>query len=119
MTKQEAAAIRKRREALGIGRKKAAEAAGISLYRAFRIEVKAEPAEDADLTTYLDTLEKLEAQAKGKATAAKRPASAKKATPKNATTAKPAAKKAQPKPPAETRPIRRPAERIAQAAAES
>jgi hypothetical protein len=118
MNQQEATAIRKRREALGIGRKKAAEAAGISLYRAFRIEVKAEPAEETDLTAYLDALKKLEAQASGKATAAKRP-TAKRATPKNATTLKPAAKKAQPKPPAETRPIRRPAEQIAQAAAES
>jgi hypothetical protein len=83
MNKQEAASIRKRREALGIGRKKAADAAGISLYRAYRIEVKAEPAEETDLTTYLDTLKKLDAQAKGKATAAKRPAE-EKAQPKKA-----------------------------------
>ena len=101
MNKQEATAIRKRRQALGMGRKKLADAAGISLYRAFRIEVKAEPAEDADLSKYLDTLKKLEVQAKGKATAAKRPAT-KQVAPRNATTLKPAAKKAQPKPSAET-----------------
>ncbi len=86
MTKQEATAIRKRREALGIGRKKAAEAAGISLYRAFRIEGKAEPAEETDLTAYLDALKRLEAQAKGKPTAARRPAAKKtqpEARPKN------------------------------------
>jgi hypothetical protein len=88
MTKQEATALIKRRQALGIGRKKAADAAGISLYRAYRIEVKADPAEETDLTAYTAALKKLEAGAKGKATAAKRP-TAEKAQPKPQSKARP------------------------------